>query len=210
MNIHKIYNIILPPLRRRRMKEFVKALSPTPKTSILDVGGTSYNWKLIDKKFQVTLLNLSIPQDAETEMENFKFVQGNALDLAYSDSEFDICYSNSVIEHVSTFENQTKFAREICRVGKRVWVQTPARSFFFEPHFLTPFIHFLPKNIQKKLLRNFTIWGLITRPDSETITKMLDEIRLLSYDEMKSLFPGCEIRKEKFLLFTKAYIAVKK
>ena len=210
MNIHTIFNIILPPFRRRRMREFVKTFAPTSKTNILDVGGSSLNWKLIDIKSQITLLNLSLPQNIESEPDCFKFVIGNGLDLKYADSEFDICYSNSVIEHVGSFENQHKFASEVRRVGKKIWTQTPARSFFFEPHLLTPFIHFLPKNIQQKLLRNFTIWGLLTRPDKDKVEQFLAEIRLLSYDEMKTLFPDCEIRKEKFLFFTKAFVAVRK
>ncbi len=39
---------------------------------------------------------------------------------------------------------------------------------------------------------------------------MVDEIRLLTFKEMKSLFPDCEIIKERFLFFTKSYIAVRK
>lgn len=210
MNTQLIYKILLPPFRKKRMREFVKTFTLASQTKILDVGGTPYNWSLIDCKSDITLLNLSIPKDFESMPANFKFVIGDGTDLKYADSQFDICYSNSVIEHLSSFENQMKFAREVCRVGGKVWVQTPARSFFFEPHFLTPFVHFLPKNIQRKLLRNFTTWGLLTRPDKDKVDQFLAELRLLSCDEMKTLFPDCEIRREKFLGFTKAFIAVRK
>jgi hypothetical protein len=210
MNIHAIFNILLPLFRRRRMREFVKIFAPSSKTIILDVGGSPLNWKLIDIKSSVTLLNLTMPEDSETDSDRFKFVTGNGLDLKYSDYEFDICFSNSVIEHVGSFEDQRMFANEIRRVGRKIWVQTPARSFFFEPHYLTPFVHFFPKHVQRKLLRNFTIWGLLTRPDKVRVEQFLSEIRLLTYDEMKTLFPDCEIRKEKFLFFTKAFIGVRK
>jgi hypothetical protein len=145
-----------------------------------------------------------------TEPDHFKFVVGDGLDLKYADSEFDICYSNSVVEHVGSFEDQCKFASELRRVGRRAWAQTPARSFFFEPHYLTLFIHFLPKNIQWKLLRNFTIWGLITRPYKDKVEQFLAEIRLLSYVEMKTLFPDCEIRKGKISFPHKTFIVVRK
>ncbi|MBI5351617.1 MAG: class I SAM-dependent methyltransferase [Chloroflexi bacterium] len=209
MNLTFIYNILLPPFRRRRMWEFVRTFAPTPQTKVLDVGGTPYNWKFIASRPQITLLNLSLPQNVESESDNLDFVVGDGTDLKYADAEFDICYSNSVIEHLYSFENQRKFADEIRRVGRKIWVQTPARTFFFEPHFLTPFIHYLPKNIQRRLLRNFTVWGLISRPGKEKVDKVLSEIRLLSYEEMKILFPDCEIRKERFLGFTKAYVAVR-
>ena len=38
---------------------------------------------------------------------------------------------------------------------------------FIEAHSLTPCIHFLPRAMQRALIRNFTIWGLITRPTAE-------------------------------------------
>jgi hypothetical protein len=192
------------------MKEFVGTFSPTQETKILDVGGTTYNWKLIDCQSQITILNLSVPQDIDAQPRNFIFVKGNGLSLQYHDGSFDICYSNSVIEHVGTFENQFKFASELIRVGRQVWVQTPAYSFFFEPHLLTPFIHFFPKEYQRKLLRNFTVWGWLVRPNQQNVDNFLSEIRLITYKEMGELFPSCEIRIEKFLGFPKAYIAVKK
>ena len=71
-------------------------------------------------------------------------------------------------------------------------------------------IHFFPKNIQRKLLRNFTVWGLITRPSKERVEEFLAEIRLLSGDELEDLFPDCEIRREKFLGFTKAFIVLRR
>ena len=126
-----------------------------------------------------------------------------------ADRSFDICYSNSVIEHLFEFEQQKRFADELRRVGRRVWVQTPARSFFVEPHLVTPFIHYLPKRLQRKLLRNCTLWGWLTRPSRERVDEFLREVRLLGFREMKALFPDCRIERERFLGWTKAYIAVR-
>lgn len=94
------------------------------------------------------------------------------------------------------------------RVGKKIYVQTPAREAFIEPHLITPFIHWLPPKIQRKLMRNFTVWGLITRPTQEYIDNFLNERRLLKYGEMKMLFPNSVILKEKFFGMTKSYIAI--
>jgi hypothetical protein len=210
MNIHAIFDVILPPFRKRRMREFMKAFLPVPQTKILDVGGTPMNWMLVNSQSQITLLNLDTTGSANQLPANFNYVIGDGVRLNYPDGEFDICFSNSVIEHVGSLEDQHKFADEVRRVGRGIWVQTPARSFFFEPHLLTPFIHFLPKNIQRKLLRNFTVWGLLTRPDEKRVDQFLSETRLLSYDEMKALFPDCEIRIEKLLFFTKAFVAVRR
>lgn len=95
------------------------------------------------------------------------------------------------------------------RVGRALWIQTPNRWFPIEPHFLTPFIHWLPKRLRKRLVRNFTVWGLVTRPTIETAHEIVDEIRLLSAKELRELFPGCEIVRERFLGLTKSLIVVR-
>lgn len=186
-------------------------IDPKSTDKILDVGGSVYNWKLIDYRNDVVLLNILTPESKNDELlSNFSFVIGDGTDLKYKDKEFDICYSNSVIEHVGSYEKQKKFAQEVCRVGKQIWIQTPAKSFFFEPHYITPFVHWLPNSLQKKLLRNFSIWGLITRPSQQYIDDFVDQTRLLSYREIKHIFPDCTIKRERIMFMTKAYLVLKK
>lgn len=208
-NIHNVYRFFMRLFRRSRMRAFDETFSPTSKTTILDVGGTPYNWDLIQCPARITLLNLTLPSEAASAPSNYRFVEGTGTRLPYLNESYDIAYSNSVIEHVGNFEQQKKFASEIRRVGKRIWVQTPARSFFIEPHFVAPFVHFLPRQWQRRLLRNFTVWGWFTRPTQRQVDDFIEEIRLLNFGEMKALFPDCQIRKEKFLFMTKAYIAVR-
>ena len=111
---------------------------------------------------------------------------------------------------MGNYARQQAFASEARRVGRALWIQTPAREFFIEPHLLTPFIHFLPRSLQARLLRHCTVWGLMTKPTPDQVTGFLDEVRLLSYREMRELFPDCEIHREKFLWFTKSYVAVRR
>ena len=168
------------------------------------------NWLLIQCPSQITILNLvDIDSLQSAAPANFTFVKGDGTALTYADNSFDVAYSNSVIEHLGTYENQARFAREICRVSRRIWVQTPARWFFVEPHLITPFIHYLPKNWQQKLLRNFSVWGIITRPSPENVKDLLDEVRLLTYSEFRDLFRDCEIKREKFFFMTKSFIAMR-
>jgi SAM-dependent methyltransferase len=133
---------------------------------------------------------------------------GDGMNMEFADGEFDIVFSNSVIEHLSTWDNQVRMAREMRRVGKQYYVQTPAREFFFEPHLLTPFVHWLPKALQRRLYRHATVWGLMTRPSPERVEEYLNELRLLTKNEMLELFPGCTIEREKMLGMTKSYSAV--
>lgn len=100
MNVHSIYRLIFKFTRRKRMELFMKAMCPQDGASVLDIGGTAYNWKYIDKKLDVTLLNLALPKDSNTYPANFKCVIGNGVKLDYPDNAFDIVFCNSVIEHV--------------------------------------------------------------------------------------------------------------
>ena len=98
MNIHRILNVVIKPFRKKRMTKFLKVIDPQPSEKILDVGGTIFNWKLIDYNNDVVLLNLSAPKNADTELpSNISFVVGDGTALQYDDKEFAICFSNSVI-----------------------------------------------------------------------------------------------------------------
>ena len=210
MKIHHLYNKLLLPFRQKRMMRFMRTFTFSAETKILDIGGTPYNWHLVNCPAQITLLNLNIPNPLPELPANITCVHGDGMKLHFSDNSFDIVFSNSVIEHLFSFKNQEKFSSEIRRVGKQIWVQTPARTFFFEPHFLTPFFHYLPKKLQTKLARNFTVWGWITRPTDDYVKNMVQEINLLAFSEFQELFSDCFIQKEMFFGMTKAFIAIRK
>jgi SAM-dependent methyltransferase len=188
------------------MQAFLELFAPGPETSILDVGGTDAFWIDLVPSLQVTILNISPKPDRLPP--NLTYVQGSATSLPFSDGSFDVVFSNSMIEHLHDRASQALFALEALRVGRGVWVQTPARWFPIEPHLLTPLIHYLPKRLQRRLLRNFTVWGLITRPDQSYVDGVLDEIALLTASDMRALFPGCELRRERLLGLTKSLIAI--
>lgn len=66
-------------------------------------------------------------------------MKGDATNLSqYSDKSFDIVFSNSVIEHLYTKENQISMAKEVNRVGKNYFIQTPNYWFPIEPHWVFP------------------------------------------------------------------------
>ncbi len=190
------------------MKRFTEAFRPTAETTVLDVGGTPYNWEQIGASFPITLLNT---ESLETDGlgAHYTLVQGSGTRLDFADRSFDIAFSNSVIEHVGSLDAQRAFAQELRRVGRQLWVQTPARNFFFEPHLLAAFIHFLPLSWQRRLVRNFSLWGWLTRPSQASVDRMLGGLRLLDYATFRALFPDCEIHRERFLGFTKAFVAVR-
>ena len=141
---------------------------------------------------------------------NIRTLIGDACSLTMPDRSYDIAFSNSVIEHVGSWERQQQFASEIRRVGGALWVQTPAYEYPIEPHYMAPFIHWLPRKVQKRIARWCTLWGWIEQPGFEKIEAMVDTTRLLTRSEMRRLFYDCEIRVERLLwVFPKSYIAVR-
>ena len=208
--IHRVYGWISPRFRRRRLRQFQARLQVQPADPLLDVGGFPWCWTDPAWPNPITLLNQAFPAGLEARAPGFTYVVGDGCALPFGDRAFAVLFSNSVIEHVGSWERQQRFAAEARRVGGRLWVQTPAREFFVEPHFLAPFFHWLSPRWQRRLARNFTPWGWFTRPTPAAVDAMLAEIRLLTRREMQQLFPDCEILEEKFLGLTKSHIAVRR
>jgi hypothetical protein len=209
VDIHSIYRLILPFFRKRRFRHFTRTFHLNSETTLMDIGGYRWQWEGQACPARITVVNTHMPERQKPGSE-LRLVQGDGTRLPFADKAFEIGYSNSVIEHLSTLEAQQRFAEEICRVARGVWVQTPARWFVIEPHLLTPLIHYLPKSWQKPLLRYGSVWGWITKPTPAQVQEFLDEVRLLTFSEMQTLFPDCEIRRERFCLLTKSFIAVRK
>jgi len=212
MNIHDIWAIIFKLFRKKRFGWFMRQLKPQLSERIIDIGGYPQTWTPHPAcACEIALLNVhAIEPVADNGVHHFTYHVADGCQLPFGDSEFDVVFSNSVIEHVGDWERQRQFASEARRVGKKLWIQTPAYEFWIEPHFLTPFIHWVSRETRIRLARNFSVWGWISRPDPAQVEAFVDDIRLLRLGEMQELFPDCQIIRERFLwVFTKSYIALR-
>lgn len=196
--------------RRRRMERFLKRFPLTPETTLVDLGGRPEFWREVDPMPAITLVNIERGIERKPRPAGMELLVASALEVPLPDQSFDIAFSNSVIEHVGTWENQQRFAAEVRRLGRSFWVQTPAKEFPVEPHYIAPFIHWMPRGVQRKLLRNATVWGWGERPSPQLVEEKLDEIRLLTRREVERLFPDCEIIVERFMGIPKSYIAYRR
>jgi hypothetical protein len=201
-----LYDHVFIRFRRQRMNRFFALFAPSPEARVLDIGGTPQTWSSESgphAAFPVTLIN--IRRDDQSEGGRFHSMEGEATALPFADDTFDIAFSNSVIEHVGTWEKQQAFAREARRVARKLWIQTPARSFPIEAHLLAPYIQYLPKKLQHRIVR-WTPRGLL---QPGVVHEIVDEVRLLTFREVQHLFPDCHILKERAFGLTKSYIAVR-
>jgi SAM-dependent methyltransferase len=192
--------------RSRRMRRFCDSFGLTSDSEVLDVGGTPSIWRDSPITPLLTLVNLRAPRT--TLPRGIRFVRADGRRLPFGDKSFDVVFCNSVIEHLGTKEAQHELAQEICRVGTTYYVQTPCRSFPVEPHLMTPILHFMPKPWQARLMRNFSVRGLLNRPSRERCTDWVEAIRLLDGTELAEMFPHGRIEKERFLGLTKSLLVV--
>jgi hypothetical protein len=197
--------------RYRRMRLFASTFDISPRTRILDVGGSPAIWALLPVRPCLTILNF--PSAIESPAGSVDFVAADGRMLPFKDAAFDIVFSNSVIEHVGKYEDQKNFAEEVARVGRSYWVQTPNRGFPLEQHLMLPFIHYLPRTWQRPVVERFTGWQLLFRPDENQrafyIQHFLNDIKLLNKANLHSLFPDARILSERVLGVPKSLIAVR-
>jgi hypothetical protein len=179
---------------------------------VLDIGGTREFWEAMGymppEGVTIVVLNLTAPRAVSP---NITTAAGDARDLGlYRDNEFDLVVSNSVIEHVGGYPDQARMAREIMRVGKRFIVQTPNRTFPIEPHFLVPFFPQLPRGLKIFLLTRFSLGWYRRFPDNKAACAQIDSIHLLSQREVRDLFNGAPIYREKIFGLTKSFMVMDK
>jgi ubiquinone/menaquinone biosynthesis C-methylase UbiE len=148
--------------RRRMFARFLQDLSIRAEDTILDVGATSdrtyeasnYVEAWYPHKDRVTALGIDDASFLEEQYPGMKFVQANGLDMPFEDRAFDVVHSSAVIEHVGSFANQVKFAKECARVARKaIFLTTPNRWFPVEFHTVLPVLHWLPKPWFRATLR---------------------------------------------------------
>jgi hypothetical protein len=196
--------------RRRRFAIFERLIAPLARpVKILDAGGTESFWETMGltdpNDVEVLLLNTA---EHTTRHPNFRSIAGDARDLGrFGDRQFDVVFSNSVIEHVGGPEDQRRMANEIRRVGRRYFVQTPNFWFPMEPHFLFPCFQYLPRAVRVWLVQHFSI-GIYERlPERARAERAVEEFRLLGHREFSRLFPNATICRERFCGLTKSLVA---
>src|SRR5262249_51254321 len=110
MRIHAVYGWLTRPFRRRRMRRHLATFDPARFPSVVDVGGSAFNWELAPARPRLVLVNLVPPRDGRGLPAGAAFVVADGTRLAFADGAFDVAFSNSVIEHLGSPERQAAFA----------------------------------------------------------------------------------------------------
>ncbi|MDQ3671713.1 MAG: class I SAM-dependent methyltransferase [Actinomycetota bacterium] len=176
--------------RKRKLRLFLEELQPTAGTSVLDVGADELGFggsegcgtlnffeELYPWPERITALGLQNGAGFRARYPHIRYVQGDACALPFADGEFDVVFSNAVIEHVGDRARQRLLVSEAVRVGRRVFLTTPNRRFPIEVHTRLPLVHWLPDRLAHPVY-------------AATGNGFAKEIRLLSRSSLESLFPG--------------------
>lgn len=184
--------------RQKKYDYFLEQMQPNEDTRILDVGFTDddpypgINFLERNYPYRKNITGLGI-EDAPKFKKNFpevKVVLYEGNHFPFANNEFDIAWSNAVIEHVGSYDKQLLFLSELIRTSKNIFITTPNRWFPIEVHTRLPFLHYLPKKYFDKILRVIgKAWAsgdymnLLSISD---IKKMLKELNIKNYTIQKN------------------------
>lgn len=193
-----------------------RVIAEKGRCSILDIGGTHNFWHTwrdqIDwARTDVSCVNLDPAHfDAGKDETRLTMIQGNACDLSgIGDGQFDVAFSNSVIEHVGRWRDMQAMADEVKRVAPRYLVQTPNYWFPVEPHARTPFLHWLPEPWAYRIVmaRKCGFWSKAATVGNAVQT--VQSAHMIDFRQMRELFGDARIERERFWGLTKSLIAIK-
>jgi Methyltransferase domain len=176
--------------RRRKMALFLAQLAPTPESRVVDVGvtdggfgegeGPAATHNFFEAMYpwpeRITAVSTQHLDRFQAAFPQVRCVRADGRRLPFADDEFELAFSNAVVEHVGGRDDQRRFVHELCRVARRGFVTTPNRRFPLEVHTLLPFVHWLPRREREAVYR------LLRREQGVGV-------ELLSLPAFRSLFP---------------------
>jgi hypothetical protein len=189
-------------MRKRRMAIFMSHMKVREDATILDLGGQPMIWSSVNSRLNITILNLpGIAFHEYASHHKITYREGDACNVSgYEDHSFDIVFSNSVIEHVGDDKKQLEFAREVMRLGRSYWVQTPSRCFPIEAHSGMPFWWLYPERLRQYFISRW-------RRKLPEWTEMIEGTRVLELRQLQTLFPNATVTTERVLGIPKSYVA---
>jgi hypothetical protein len=176
-------------VRRKMFTLFMNTMRPGPGTTVLDVGVTSderfresnYFEQWYPHPHNVTCVGTEDGSHLALRYPGLTYRQVRAGGpLPFRDGEFDIVFSNAVLEHVGSRASQAAFVRDLGRVGKAFFITTPDRRFPFEHHTGLPLLHYLPAPVFRGILAKtrYAHWSLESN------------LNILTARELSELFPA--------------------
>jgi hypothetical protein len=194
--------------RMSRFQRFMSEMRPTAVSRILDVGVTDTAWRsgnFIEANYpwpsQITAVSIDPVPTFRRHHPHITLVIADGKNLPFPDQSFEIGFSNAVIEHVGSRDEQRKLVAEMLRTCQRVFIATPNAQFPVDPHTLLPFAHWLPTRA----------WHRVLRLAGQESWADLDRLNPLDARALRALFPRStpvRIVRQRLLGLTSVIIAI--
>ncbi len=125
---------------------------------------------------RITAVGLGAGTVFQERYPETRYIEADGCDLPFTDDEFDLYFSNAVVEHLASRERQRAFAAEALRVARGVFLTTPNRWFPLEVHTRMPLVHWLPERASSRA------YALLRASGGQ-------ELQLLGPRALRELFP---------------------
>lgn len=204
--IHLFYALLKPFsswTRKKRMALFLNVMTPETGMRILDLGGQPQIWDYVQPCLHITCVNLpGVATRGHQTHHRVTYIEADACDLRdqVKPGDFDLVFSNSVIEHVGGEDKRAQFASEVLRLCSRYWIQTPSKWFPIEAHCGMPLWWLYPKVLRAHLIRRW-------QAKLPAWTDMVANTAVVGATELRRILPGCRIRYERVFGLPKSIVA---
>lgn len=194
--------------RARRWAEFTRRFPDLASMRVLDLGGTVQSWvRAPARPKHVVILNLDGRNGGEADW--YVTRTGDACEPPPDllQEEFDLVFSNSLLEHVGGHARRKQLADVIRLVAPHHWVQTPYRYFPVEPHWLVPGMQFLPVMAQAAISRRMSFGPANSTMPHERILDECSYVDLIGLTQLRTYFPDSSIWCERAAGLVKSIVA---
>lgn len=146
--------------RAQMHQRFMELMSPDQHHKVLDFGASEFieeNANFLERRYpyphNITCAGIGDGADIKRHFPEVNYQKLVPMaPLPFEDKQFDIAYSNAVLEHVGGKQNRLYLLGEISRVAKRLFIALPNRFFPVEHHTAIPFLHYSP-GLFRRLLK---------------------------------------------------------
>lgn len=148
-------------VRTSQYKLFEEICKPDKAALLLDVGVSSDETlkdsnmfeKLYPYRKNITAVTIEDGKKLNKLYPDLKVVEVEPHSkLPFKNNSFDIVTSWATLEHLGGPKDQKEFLKELDRIGKQVFITTPYKYCFYEPHSEVFFLHWLPDKWFRKIL----------------------------------------------------------
>ena len=195
-NHFKFFENIIQKKRYEIIEIINKQINLNKINDVLDVGTTSDQENTSSNLIVKSLKNVNdfhSISNQEITSPFFKKVLQKSIVEDFSEEELnkfqsDLVVSSATIEHVGSYNNQKMMLKNMLKLSKKIIIiTTPNRFHPIDFHTKIPLIHWLPKNIHRKILKILNL-SFYSKEENLNLLSKSDFIKLAKDEDISYEF----------------------